>query len=72
MNNFFSSIGSTLANKIKDLIIPKVSKTTATSPYFFNFKDVDEMSVLQELSKLRTNKATGLGGISAKLLRDSA
>ena len=30
------------------------------------------MSVLQELSKLRTNKATGLDGISAKLLRDSA
>ena len=30
------------------------------------------MSVLQELSKLRTNKATGLDGISAKLLRYSA
>ena len=27
------------------------------------------MFVLQELSKLRTNKATGLDGISAKLLR---
>ena len=28
--------------------------------------------MLQELSKLTTNKVTGLGGISAKLLRDSA
>jgi hypothetical protein len=53
-------------------IKPKLTKTTATSPHSFNFKDVDEMSVLQELSKLRTNKATGLDGISAKLLRDSA
>ncbi|CAB4038930.1 Hypothetical predicted protein, partial [Paramuricea clavata] len=33
---------------------------------------VDEVSVLQELSKLRTTKATGLDGISAKLLKDSA
>ena len=69
MNDFFSSIDSTLANKIKDVIIPKLTKTTATSPHSFNFKDVDEMSVLQEMSKLRTNKATGLDGISAKLLR---
>jgi hypothetical protein len=67
MNDYFSSIGSTLANKIRDLIKPKLTKTTATSPHSFNFKDVDEMSVLQELSKLRTNKATGLGGICAKL-----
>ena len=72
MNDYFSFIGSTLANKIKDLIKPKSIKTTATSPHSFNFKEVDEMSVLQELSKLRTNKATGLDGISAKLLRDSA
>ena len=49
-----------------------MTKTTATSPHSFNFKEVDEMSVLQELSKLRTNKASGLDGISAKLLRDSA
>ncbi|CAB3996609.1 Hypothetical predicted protein [Paramuricea clavata] len=72
MNDYFSSIGSTLANKIKDLIKPKPTKTTATSPHSFNFKEVDEVSVLQELSKLRTTKATGLDGISAKLLRDSA
>jgi hypothetical protein len=71
MNDYFSFIGSTLANKIKDLIKPKSIKTTATSPHSFNFKEVDEMSVLQKLSKLRTNKATGLDGISAKLPRDS-
>ncbi|CAB4002664.1 Hypothetical predicted protein, partial [Paramuricea clavata] len=45
---------------------------TATSPYSSKFKEVDEMSVLEELSKLRTNEAIGLGGFSAKLLRDSA
>jgi hypothetical protein len=49
-----------------------LTNTTAKSPHSFNFKDIVEVSVLQELSKLTTNKVTGLGGISAKLLRDSA
>ena len=72
MNGYFTSIGSTLAKKIKELFKPKLPKTTATSPHSFEFKEINEMSVLHELNKLKTNKATGLDGISAKLLKDSA
>ncbi len=72
MNDYFTSIGSALTMKIKELFKPKLPKTTATSPHSFEFEEINEMSVLHELNKLRTNKATGLDGISAKLLKDSA
>ncbi|CAB4036183.1 Hypothetical predicted protein, partial [Paramuricea clavata] len=48
------------------------SKTIETCWIEIIRPQVDEVSVLQELSKLRTTKATGLDGISAKLLKDSA
>ncbi len=40
--------------------------------YCFDFQEVDESSVLRELAALKTNKATGLDQINAKLLKDSA
>ncbi|CAB4037987.1 Hypothetical predicted protein, partial [Paramuricea clavata] len=38
----------------------------------FEFKEVDESFILRELGSLKTNKATGLDQISAKLLKDSS
>jgi hypothetical protein len=71
MNDYFTSIGSKLGNKIKDQFKPKLHASTTTFPHSFQFKEVHELTVFQELSKLKTNKATGLDGISAKLLKDS-
>jgi hypothetical protein len=71
MNDYFTSIGSKLANKIKDQFKPKLRASTTTFPHSFQFEEVDELIVFQELSKLKTNKATGLDGISAKLLKDT-
>ena len=55
MNDYFTSIGSKLANKIKDQFKPKLRASTTTSPHSFQFEEVDELIVFQELSKLKTN-----------------
>ena len=46
--------------------------TLANLPYTFEFKEVDESSVLRELAALKTNKAMGMDQINAKLLKDYA
>ena len=38
----------------------------------FEFKEVDESTILRELAALKTNKTTGLDQINARLLKDSA
>jgi hypothetical protein len=66
MNDYFTSIGSKLANKIKDQFKSKLRASTTTVPHSFQFEEVDDLIVFQELIKLKTNKATSLDGISAK------
>ena len=44
----------------------------ATSAYDFKLNPVSELFVLNELSKMKANKAIGLDKISVRLLRDAA
>ena len=73
-NKFFTSIGITLANAIKQKCRqfqspgnqpPGVNST-------FKFQEIQITSVLKNLSKLKTNKSTGLDRITARLLKDAA
>ena len=72
LNEYFTSIGTKLADKIKSTFQPKQSPPATDLPYSFEFEEVDESFVLRELSSLKTKKATGLDQISAKILKDSA
>ena len=73
-NNFFTNIGITLANAIKQ----KYARSTPASnpPYkvhvTFQFKEIEISSVIKQLSTLKTNKSTGLDRISAQLLKHAA
>ena len=60
-NDYFTSIGAKLAKKIKHAFRTKAPPTLVNLPYTFEFKEVNESSVLREL--LKTNKATGLDQI---------
>ena len=72
LNDYFTSIGAKLANKIKQAFGTKAPPTAVNLPYIFEFKEVEESTILRELAALNTNKATGLDQINAKLLKDSA
>ena len=72
LNDYFTSIGRTLADKIRSAFKPRLPQPPTDLPYSFEFKELDESFVSQELRTLNTNKATGLDQISAKLLKDSA
>ena len=72
LNDYFTSIGTKLANKIKHAFGTKAPPTPVNLPYIFEFKEVEESSILRELAALKTNKATELDQINAKLLKDSA
>ncbi len=72
LNEYFTSIGSKLANKIRSTFQPKQLPPSTDLSFSFEFEEVDEPFVLRQLSSLKTNKATGLDQISAKLLKDSA
>ena len=71
LNEYFTSIGTKLADKIKNTFRPRSPPPATDLPYSFEFEEVDESFVLRELSLLKTNKATGLDQINAKLLKDS-
>jgi hypothetical protein len=72
LNEYFTSIGRKLADTIKSTFQLKTPPLSSDLPYSFEFKEVDESFILQELGSLKTNKATGLDQISAKLLKDSS
>ena len=73
LNEYFTPIGTKLADKIKSTFHqPKQPPPATDLPYSFEFEEVDESFVLRELSSLKTKKATGLDQISAKILKDSA
>ncbi|CAB4011007.1 Hypothetical predicted protein, partial [Paramuricea clavata] len=61
-----------LRNYINNQIKLAKSNKSATILNDFEFKEVDESFILRELGSLKTNKATGLDQISAKLLKDSS
>ena len=73
-NTFFTGIGNTLADAIRQRL-PTNIFTNNQIPQFnstFEFKEIKIKSVFKQLSNLKTNKSTGLDGISARLLKDAA
>ena len=56
LNEYFTSIGTKLADKIKSTFQPKQSPPGTDLPYSFEFEEVDESFVLRELSSLKTKK----------------
>ena len=73
-NKFFTNIRITLANAIKQKC--RQSQSPGNPPpgvnSTFKFQEIQITSVLKNLSKLKTNKSTGLDRITARLLKDAA
>ena len=76
-NQHFSSVSSILVQKLKtslNILLPSNSTVTTidSNSSFYQFTPVSEEFVLKELKRLKPNKAIGLDGISARLMKDSA
>jgi hypothetical protein len=75
LNDHFSSIGSKLASKIRNLN-PNQNSIKQPSQFRENefvFQPIEESYVyVSNLSNLKTNKAVGLDKISTRLLKDSS
>ena len=73
-NNFFTNIGISLANAIKQKCASKTfhSDQPPQVNSTFKFKEIEVLSVQKQLSALKINKSTGLDRISARLLKDAA
>ena len=73
-NNFFTNIGKSLANAIKQKCASKTfhSDQPPQVNSTFKFKEIEVLSVQKQLSALKINKSTGLDRISARLLKDAA
>lgn len=77
LNSHFCSIGSKLIGKLKSGVAIatlqlRVPDSTNLNIDGFAFHPVEDHFVRNQLSKLKTNKATGLDRINARLLKDSA
>ena len=73
-NNFFTNIGISLANAIKQKCASKTfysDQPPQVNPTS-KFKEIEVLSVQKQLSALKINKSTGLDRISARLLKDAA
>ena len=74
MNDHFSSIGSKLASKIRNLYPNRnsIKQPSQFKENEFVFQPIEESYVYGVLNNLKTNKAVGLDKISARLLKDSS
>lgn len=75
LNDYFASIGVSLAAKLRSYVqshIPPNANMDSDPPGRFHFSPISEEFVRNELKKLKTNKATGLDRTSARLLKDSS
>ena len=74
MNQYFSSVTTKLVQKLKAgktiFVGSDLSNISTSSITLFCFMPVSEQFVLNELKRLKTNKAIGLDHISARLLKD--
>ena len=72
-NDYFTSIGTHLANAIRDRYTTRTLPFWFTSPSSaFSFSVIRQSFVRKYQSSLKTKKAIGLDKISARLLKDSA
>ena len=74
LNNYFTSIGTKLANALKNQCnsLGRYSSPETMSSFVFKFSDIQEHFVRKYLASLKTKKAIGLDKISSRLLKDSA
>ena len=69
-NEFFTSVAEKLCGNYKGKLMPKLWNPRVTEN--FMLQKVSTNFVWKELTKLKLTKATGLDGLTARLLRDSA
>ena len=72
LNEYFTTIGLKLANQIKIIFNPLITRVTPLTNSSFSFVSIDEGTVHKYLRSLKTKKAIGLDHICARLLKDSA
>ena len=72
LNLHFSTIGTKLAQNIKRCFLPTTNLTSTNIPAKFAFHPISENFVMNQLKHLKANKAIGLDGISAHLLKEAA
>ena len=74
LNNYFTSIGTKLANALKNQCnsLGRYSSPETMSSFVFKFSDIQEHFVRKYLASLKTKRAIGLDKISSRLLKDSA
>ena len=70
-NDFFANIGKQLAS-FNDVVTDSMRVQSNNSECKFSFHDIDDEFLLKQLLSLDVKKATGLDGISAKLLKIGA
>ena len=70
LNGFFTSIADTLSRHFDFSTLPKV--LTPKVNHDFVLEEVSSSFVRKELLQMKSTKATGLDGISARLLKDAA
>ena len=70
LNGFFTSISDTLSSHFDCSTLPKV--LTPKVNHDFVLEDVSSSFVRKELLQMNSSEATGLDGISARLLKDAA
>ena len=70
--SLFTEIGNRLAQNFNNDDIESVCKNLNCTNESLNFIEIDEDYVIKQLSTLRVDKATGIDGIGARLLRAGA
>ena len=70
LNGFFTSVADTLCSHFDCSTLPKV--LTPKVNHDFVLEEVSSSFVRKELFQMKSTKATGLDGISARLLKDAA
>ena len=70
LNGFFTSIADTLSSHFDCSTLPKV--LTPKVNHDFVLEEVSSSFVRKELLQMNSSEATGLDGISARLLKDAA
>ena len=69
-NHFFTSIAEKLCERFQ--LSTYIKPLTPRVNNKFSMEEVNEMFVCNELKRLKSKKATGLDGMSARLLKDAA
>ena len=71
-NQYFSTIGSTLSDKITDNCTDPMNFVTPLDCSIFNFTSITLQETIGALNEIKTKKSPGLDGISIRLLKDAS